>query len=40
MANKSRGLLKKAGTDDDVPSLIESWVSFKEFLKNWARLIQ
>ena len=39
-SNKSRGLRKKAGTDDDVPALIESDVSPKEFRKNWARLIQ
>ncbi len=38
--NKSRGLRKKAGTDDAVPALIESEVSSKEFRKNWARLIQ
>ena len=39
-SNKSRGLRKKAGTDDDVPVLIQSAVSPKEFRKNWARLIQ
>ena len=39
-SNKSRGLRKKAGTDDDVPALIESEASSKEFRKNWARLIQ
>ncbi|HIJ57035.1 MAG TPA: hypothetical protein HPQ03_13060 [Deltaproteobacteria bacterium] len=39
-SNKSRGLRKKAGTDDEVPALIESEVSPKEFRKNWARLIQ
>jgi len=39
-SNKSRGLRKKAGTDDVVPALIESEVSSKEFRKNWARLIQ
>ena len=31
---------KKAGTDDQIPALIESEVSPKEFRKNWARLIQ
>jgi hypothetical protein len=36
----SRGLRKKAGTDDDVPALIDSDVSPKAFRKNWARLIQ
>jgi len=39
-SNKSRGLRKKAGTDDAVPALIESELSSKEFRKNWARLIQ
>jgi hypothetical protein len=39
-SNKSRGLRKKAGTDDDMPALIESEVFAKEFRKNWARLIQ
>jgi hypothetical protein len=39
-SNKSRGLRKKAHTDDDVPALIESEASSKEFRKNWARLIQ
>lgn len=39
-SNKSRGLRKKTGTDNDVPALIESAVSPKEFRKNWARLIQ
>ncbi len=39
-SNKSRGLRKKAGTDDSVPALIESEVSSKEFRRNWARLIQ
>ena len=39
-SNKSRGLRKKAGTDDQVPALIESEMSPKEFRKNWARLIQ
>ena len=32
-SNKSRGLRKKAGTDDEVPALIESDVSKKEFRK-------
>jgi hypothetical protein len=39
-SNKSRGLRKKAGTDDQVPGLIESEISSKEFRKNWACLIQ
>jgi hypothetical protein len=33
-SNKSRGLRKKAGTDDAVPALIESEVSSKESRKN------
>ena len=39
-SNKSSGLRKKAGTDDQVPALIDSDVSRKAFRKNWARLIQ
>lgn len=39
-SNKSRGMRKKAGTDDHVPALIESAVSSTAFRKNWARLIQ
>jgi len=39
-SNKSRGLRKKAGTDDQVPALIESDISPQAFRKNWARLIQ
>jgi hypothetical protein len=39
-SNKSRGLRKKAGTDDQVPALIDSDIPPKEFRKNWARLIQ
>ncbi len=39
-SNKSRGLRKKAGTDDLVPALIDSDMSPKAFRKNWARLIQ
>ena len=39
-SNKSRGLRKKAGTDDQVPALIDSDISRKAFRKNWARLIQ
>jgi len=38
--NKSRGLGKKAGTDDQVPAFIDSDISRKVFRKNWARLIQ
>ena len=39
-SNKSRGLRKKAGTDDQVPALIESDISPQAFRENWARLIQ
>jgi len=39
-SNKSSGLRKKAGTDDQIPALIESEVSPKEFRQYWARLIQ
>jgi len=38
-SNKSRGLREKAGTDDQVPALIESDISSKEFRKNWAQKI-
>jgi len=39
-SNKSRGLRKKAGTDDHVPALIDPDISPQAFRKNWARLIQ
>ena len=39
-SNKSRGMRKKAGIDDQVPALVESAVSSTAFRKNWARLIQ
>ena len=39
-SNKSRGLGKKIGTDDEVPALIDSDISRQVFRKNWARLIQ
>ena len=35
-SNKSRGLRKKAGTDDQVPALIDSDISPQVFRKNWA----
>jgi hypothetical protein len=38
--NKSRGLRKKAGTDNEVPAWIDSDISRKSFGRNWARLIQ
>ncbi len=39
-SNKSRGLRKNAGTDDQVPALIDSDLSPQAFRKNWARLIE
>ena len=39
-SNKSRGLRKKAETDDDVPGIVENEMSSKEWRQNWARLIQ
>ena len=39
-SNKSRGMRKKAGTDDEVPALVDSDTSRKAFRKSWARLIQ
>ena len=39
-SNKSRGMRKKQGKDDAVPSLIESDISPSAFRKDWARLIQ
>jgi hypothetical protein len=37
---KPGGLRKKAGRDNDVPSLIDSDISRRNFRKNWARLVQ
>ena len=39
-SNKSQGMRKKAGTDDQVPALVESAVTSLEFRRNWACLIQ
>jgi hypothetical protein len=39
-SNRSRGLRKKSGIDDQVPALIDSDISPQAFRKNWARLIQ
>ena len=39
-SNKSRGLRKKAGTDDSIPALMESDISTRTFRRSWARLIQ
>jgi len=38
-SNKSRGLRKKADTDNDTPAVINTGLSPKKFRKNWARLI-
>jgi hypothetical protein len=40
VSERPYGLRKKVDTDDQVPSLLESEVSPKEFRKNWARLKQ
>jgi hypothetical protein len=37
---KSRGMRKKAGTDDTIPAVMPNEMSSKEFRQNWARLIQ
>jgi hypothetical protein len=39
-SNKSRGMRKKANTDDRIPAIIPNEMSSKEFRQNWARLIQ
>jgi len=39
-SNKSYGLRKKAGTDYQVPALIDLDISPQAFRKNWARLVQ
>ena len=39
-SNKSRGMRKKTDTDCQIPALIDSDISRKNFRKNWARLIQ
>lgn len=38
-SNKFRGMRKKAGTDDTIPTVIPNEMSSKEFRYNWARLI-
>jgi hypothetical protein len=38
-SNKSQGMRKKTGMDDQVPALVESAVSSLAFRRNWARLI-
>ena len=39
-SNKSRGMRRQADKEDDVPALIDSDLSAKEFRRSWARLIQ
>jgi hypothetical protein len=39
-SNKSRGMRKKAGSDVQVPALVEPAASITAFRRNWARLIQ
>ncbi len=39
-SNKSRGLRKKAETDDDIPVIVKNEMSSQEWRQNWARLIQ
>jgi hypothetical protein len=39
-SNKSRGMRKKAETDDIVPSIAPGELTSKQFRSNWARLIQ
>jgi hypothetical protein len=39
-SNKSRGMRKKAGTDDTVPSIAPGELTSKQFRRRWARLIQ
>ncbi len=39
-SNKSRGVRKKAETDDTIPVIMPNELSSKEAKQNWARLIQ
>jgi len=39
-SNKSRGMRKKAGTDDTIPAVMPNDMSSKDSRQNWARLIQ
>ena len=39
-SNVSRGLRKKARTNDQIPYILEPEMTDKAFRKNWARLIQ
>jgi hypothetical protein len=38
-SNKSRGLRKKAHADDQLPTIVHGEMSFRQFRRNWARLI-
>ncbi len=40
LSNKSRGMRKKAGTDNAIPTVMPSDMSSKEARQNWVRLIQ
>jgi len=39
-SNKSRGMRKKTGEDNDIAHIIDTGLSNKAFGKSWARLIQ
>lgn len=39
-SNKSRGMRKKAETDNTIPTIMQNRMSSKEARQNWARLIQ
>ena len=39
-SNKSRGMRKKADTDESIPAIMPNEMSSKEFRQNWAQLIQ
>ena len=39
-SNKVRGIIKKIGSDDELPTIIPGEMSSKEFRRNWARLIK
>ena len=39
-SNKSRGMRKKAGTDEAIPAVMPNDMSSKEVRQSWARLIQ
>jgi len=39
-SNVSRGKRKEAGTDEDIPCILDAQGNEKTFRRNWARLIQ